>query len=163
MPRRRQHRNDDYDIMSRAWKPIAWALGVLLTLAAAAAALAPAYRVPFAQKQMHEQLIEWKVATHEPRISALEKSGERLERQLSDLSRDVQKIHLDVAADLREIKTLVGSITSGVSDAQRKANAAEQTVEDYQVGVDDTIRRIEEEQRRLHNMTPAQQTQRGKP
>lgn len=150
-------------MMLRAWKPIAWALGVLLTLAAAAAALAPAYRVPFALGQMREQMSDWKVGTHEPRITALERSNERIERQITDLSRDVQNINLTVATGLTEIKTLVAGITGAVNDAQRKANAAEQAVEDYQVGVDDVLRRMDDEQRRLHNLPEPTQALRGKP
>lgn len=136
----------------KAWKVAAVVLGVFLSAIAIAAALVPAYRVPFRQDQVEQLLKSSNVESHEMRIQVLERGQAEMGRKLDVVMERFGALELSLTKSLTKIETLVGGMANGVDDARTKASDAKTSVQTYQVQMDTEIENLRAEQRKLHQL-----------
>ena len=138
----------------KSWKVAAVVLGVFLSAICIAAALVPAYKVPFRQEQIESVIKQANIETHEPRIQALERGQQETTRKLDAVMQRFSDLELSLTRSLTKIETLVGGMASGVDDARTKASDAKVSVQSYQVEMDAELEAMRAEQRRLHSLPP---------
>lgn len=116
------------------------ALGILLSVTAIVTVIGGAWKVPFRLDALSEQLKEWKVSSHDARLSAceaaIEKLAESQEKQIKatgDLHDSIVAVGTEMKVGMTEIKTIVSGMVAGVDNANRVALRAESLVIDHNV------------------------------